>query len=255
MNLDHELKKIVDLFRGEMQDNLIGVYLHGSLAMGCFNPSKSDIDVLVISKDALTTTLKKRIAKRILLLQSKLANKCGLEVSIIKETYLKELVHPTPFEFHYSEAHKEKYETDDNYTCGGFEDPDLAAHIFVTYHRGKVLYGKPIREVFQPIDRKFFVESILYDLEDAPKGIIHSPVYFVLNLCRALYFLKEGVVASKREGGQWGVTVLPYQYRGLIQKCLDEYGGDGAKVEWDEQELLDFCYYMLRDIRGVEGAS
>lgn len=27
------------------QDNLIGVYLHGSLAMGCFHPSRSDLDL------------------------------------------------------------------------------------------------------------------------------------------------------------------------------------------------------------------
>ena len=30
-------------------NNLVGVYLHGSLAMGCFNPHASDIDVLVIT--------------------------------------------------------------------------------------------------------------------------------------------------------------------------------------------------------------
>jgi predicted nucleotidyltransferase len=30
--------------------NLVGVYLHGSLAMGCFNPHASDIDVLVITQ-------------------------------------------------------------------------------------------------------------------------------------------------------------------------------------------------------------
>ena len=31
---------------------LTGVYLHGSLAMGCFNPEKSDIDlILVIDRD------------------------------------------------------------------------------------------------------------------------------------------------------------------------------------------------------------
>ncbi|MDD6156298.1 MAG: nucleotidyltransferase domain-containing protein [Lachnospiraceae bacterium] len=35
-------------------DNLTGVYLHGSAAMGCFNPEESDIDLLVVVKDALS---------------------------------------------------------------------------------------------------------------------------------------------------------------------------------------------------------
>ena len=35
-------------------DNLTGIYLHGSAAMGCFNPKESDIDLLVVVKDALS---------------------------------------------------------------------------------------------------------------------------------------------------------------------------------------------------------
>ena len=29
-------------------DDLAGIYLHGSLAMGCFNPDRSDIDLIVV---------------------------------------------------------------------------------------------------------------------------------------------------------------------------------------------------------------
>ena len=35
----------VDIFGKD----LTGVYLHGSLAMGCFNPQKSDIDLMVVT--------------------------------------------------------------------------------------------------------------------------------------------------------------------------------------------------------------
>ena len=30
---------------------LTGVYLHGSLAMGCFHPKKSDLDLLVVVRE------------------------------------------------------------------------------------------------------------------------------------------------------------------------------------------------------------
>ena len=36
------LKKIVGLCREVFGEDLTGVYLHGSLAMGCFQPEKSD---------------------------------------------------------------------------------------------------------------------------------------------------------------------------------------------------------------------
>ncbi|GCE14995.1 hypothetical protein KTT_48540 [Tengunoibacter tsumagoiensis] len=33
-----------------LNDNLIGVYLHGSLAMNCFNPQHNDLDLLVLNQ-------------------------------------------------------------------------------------------------------------------------------------------------------------------------------------------------------------
>ncbi|HJW82735.1 MAG TPA: hypothetical protein VJ754_00380, partial [Anaerolineae bacterium] len=31
-------------------ENLVGVYLHGSLALGCFNPAQSGVDLLVVRR-------------------------------------------------------------------------------------------------------------------------------------------------------------------------------------------------------------
>jgi predicted nucleotidyltransferase len=59
MDIQYYLQEIVRLFRKEMMDNLVGIYLHGSLAMRCFNPDKSDIDFLVIAKNKLTFETKK----------------------------------------------------------------------------------------------------------------------------------------------------------------------------------------------------
>ena len=33
-----ELQQTVELFLKEAERNLVGVYLHGSMAMGCYNP-------------------------------------------------------------------------------------------------------------------------------------------------------------------------------------------------------------------------
>ena len=48
MDCDTLLKALVEAAKGAFGANLTGVYLHGSLAMGCFNPKKSDIDLLVV---------------------------------------------------------------------------------------------------------------------------------------------------------------------------------------------------------------
>lgn len=243
------LDDITNLFKEELNENLAGIYLHGSLAMGCFNPDKSDIDVLVVAKRKMTAETSRRIANKLLAIDDELPNEGGIELSVVLESNLSEFVYPTPFEFHYSPLHRDKYRTDVSYLCGGREDPDLAAHLTVAYHRGIALYGKPLSEVMQPIDKRFYVESIVHDAEDALQGILEAPEYYVLNLCRVLYYLKEGVVSSKREGGEWGLKALPAEYGETVRLCLKRYGGRTDRMKPDKRLLSDFASYMLGEIR------
>lgn len=41
------ISTFVDSTKDILGENLVGVYLHGSLAMGCFNPQRSDIDLII----------------------------------------------------------------------------------------------------------------------------------------------------------------------------------------------------------------
>src|ERR1700694_385121 len=49
-----------------LSDNLIGIYLHGSLAMGCFNPRRSDIDLIVVTRRGITPEVKRRLVALLL---------------------------------------------------------------------------------------------------------------------------------------------------------------------------------------------
>jgi streptomycin 3"-adenylyltransferase len=254
------LDSIVNLFKEEMVDTLIGIYLHGSMAMGCFNPVQSDIDLLIISKDKQPIETYKKIARKLLLIEEEeMESMKGIELSVILESHLKDFVYPTPFEFHYSAFHRDKYKTDEDYFCGGFEDTDLAAHFVVTYNRGITLYGKPIQEVFTPIDKQVFINSIKSDVDGAFEGIIDNPQYYVLNLCRVLLFLKEAVISSKREGGEWATKVVPLEYIELVDQCLAKYNGKIDILKLNHQILLDFAKYMINEIENAmqfgEGAD
>jgi len=47
-NLIHEF---IEQSKNILRDNLVGIYLHGSAAMGCFNPEKSDAIPIGCLKD------------------------------------------------------------------------------------------------------------------------------------------------------------------------------------------------------------
>ncbi len=50
MSLSDLLKNFVTKSQKILGDNLIGIYLHGSAVMGCYNKQKSDIDLLVVGR-------------------------------------------------------------------------------------------------------------------------------------------------------------------------------------------------------------
>ncbi|MDQ1235112.1 putative nucleotidyltransferase [Paenibacillus sp. SORGH_AS306] len=254
-NNSYGIADIIHLFQEELAHNLVGIYIHGSLAMGGFHPHHSDIDLLVIVQQKVSRSAKLHIANRLLKLEEHLISSSGLEISILLENDVKQFVYPTPFEFHYSAYHREKYRTDKQYVCEGAEDPDLAAHIFVTYDRGITLYGKEIKEVFVPIDPQWYIRSILADIEHVADDIVTSPVYFTLNLCRILFFLSENVISSKQEGGEWGLTHVPATYSKLIQTCLDQYQGVSDSTALEIIQLQEFACYMKGEIQKQVNSS
>lgn len=243
------LDQAVELFKDELGTNLSGIYLHGSLAMGCFHPDKSDIDLLIVVHDKLPVEVSRKLAGKVIAYHDSLPNRRGVELTIVLKKYLKNFVHPTPFEFHFSDFHLDRYRNDEHYLCGGFEDADLAAHFAVVYQRGIILYGEPIREAFLPMNRQYYLDSILGDIEDAPQNIMNLPVYYTLNLCRVLYYLQEGYISSKKEGGVWGLQHVPAKYHGLLKQCLDEYSGGVSGVGYDPVLLIDYAEYMTGEIR------
>ncbi|WP_028543257.1 aminoglycoside adenylyltransferase domain-containing protein [Paenibacillus taiwanensis] len=256
MDIQPHLDRIAALFEEELTDNLVGIYLHGSVAMGCYHKNSSDIDFLVVVAQQLSEATKRKIVSIALTLHEEIGSVRGIEFSVIVEHYLKSFVYPTPFELHYSDSHRERYITDESYLCGGYEDQDLAAHITVAYYRGITLYGLPLSELYAPIDRSFYVDAMLYDMEDVRQVILDNPVYFTLNLCRIVMYLSEGTIASKREGGEWGMNTLPHQYRLLVQQCLEHYNeGTSARAKYEVDVLREYSDYMMREIRGLLSAD
>lgn len=48
------LDEIVGKSKIIFKEDLTGIYLHGSLAMGCFNSNKSDIDLIIVIRNNIT---------------------------------------------------------------------------------------------------------------------------------------------------------------------------------------------------------
>lgn len=85
------------------------------------------------------------------------------------------------------------------------------------------------------------------DIENAAVDIAESPMYIILNLCRVLAYKLEGLILSKREGGEWGLANLPFRYADLIQAALTEYR-TGMAAGWERMPTGEYARYMLAQI-------
>jgi Aminoglycoside adenylyltransferase, C-terminal domain/Nucleotidyltransferase domain len=264
LNIPYETEALLLAFARSFQDvfgeTLIGVYLHGSLAMGCFNPATSDVDVLIVVRDELSVDAKGRAGRALLWLAEQAPAK-GLEVSILSLDDLHPFQYPTPYQLHFSNDNNAQFAQGTMDLEGARLDGDLAAHIVVTRARGVCLYGEPIAVVFPEVPREAYLNSITVDSEDSyyqisrgvDAGECAVPVYGVLNFCRVLAFVEDGAITSKLEGGQWGLDHLPPEYRPIIKAALLAYTGADDSGAVDAKLLKQFARFAQARIDQATG--
>lgn len=243
------LKALTKIFTKHLGDSLVGVYLHGSMAMGCYTKN-SDIDVMVVVRRASERSVYRHIIEDLVEFEN--ISRTTLEISVVLEEHTNNFMYPTPFELHYSREHEERYVSHPDYICGGETDKDLAAHFTIIKHRGACLFGEDIEVVFGDVPKEHYISSIMYDIEDVKTDIQNNPVYYILNLCRILFYLKENVVSSKLEGGNWGIKYVPNKYKHVIDTALRSYTNASDNPCLDNNELILFTDYMKNEIESFK---
>ena len=243
------INEFVNRSKDILKENLVGIYLHGSSVMGCFNPEKSDIDLIIVVDDKMSDITKKAYMDMVVKLNSYAPAK-GIEMSIVRKEVCDPFVYPTPFELHFSAMHLKWYKDnpEDYILKMNGTDKDLAAHFTIIGKRGKCLFGLPIEDVFAVVPKADYMDSIWNDIVEAPEEITENTMYLTLNLVRVLAFAKDGLVLSKKEGGDWGLKNVPEEYHSLIEDALSEYGSS-VVPQYDMELAVEYAEYMIQSIK------
>ena len=249
-----QIEEILAGFKDILGDKLIGVYLHGSLAMGCFNPSHSDLDLLTVTRRRMSVEEKREFAQLLLAVSERPS---PVEVSVLPIEYIEPWEHPARYDFHYSEDHRSRMEEilvgslSEEWNEDVLRDEDLAAHIKLIRCRGIALVGPPPSEVFPDVPEADFIKSVLLDVLSPEFGLnpkSDMPVYMILNACRTLAYLQTRQYLSKDEGGLWALGRMPDQYHSLIRGALNIYRGIDDGHEFPSTLLGEFVTDVRSEI-------
>ncbi|NEE02598.1 nucleotidyltransferase domain-containing protein [Phytoactinopolyspora halotolerans] len=209
------IRHLLDASRHALDGALVGVYLHGSVALGDWVPDASDLDVLVVVEDGAA-----QAAIDVLAVAADeattLAPTSGVELSVITRDLAERPRTPWPYRLHVATAPAAAprivHDTGDG-------DPDLLMHIAVTRSAGIAVEGPAPRDLFGEIQRAQVLGYLISELE---WGLNHgSEKYVVLNACRALAYVRSGAILAKTAGGEWACAHLP-GHAAVISRALDE---------------------------------
>jgi hypothetical protein len=241
--INEVLEKLLLGSQEVLKDNLVGVYIFGSLASGDFNEEISDIDFVVVTNRDIPQDIQIQLGKingQILAMNSKWSKR--LEGSFLPLYMFKEL-NPS-HAMHPSISTGGKYGLDHK----GIEQ---SIQKFMLREDGIVLVGPDPKTFIDPITSAELKEATLEILQEWWKPQLSDSfrlkereyqAYAVVTMCRMLYTLENGKVVSKPFAARWAKGAMGERWDGLINRAMTSRENDGVD---DLRETLEFIQWTI----------
>jgi len=237
------LKLLLKNVQSVLDTYFIGLYLHGSLALGDFDPGHSDIDFVVVT----TRELPVKLISDLETMHSSIKDS-GLEwVNKLEGSYIskKALLRYNPDDTPRPHVNEGKF-----FVARDERDWVIIRHIL--RESGVVVAGPPVRPLIAPVSPDELRRAVLEVLAtwwapmlDKPglrfSGPGYQP-YAVLTMCRALYTLKHGNIVSKPVSARWALEALDKRWTKLIESALSWHDGDPTG---DIEQTRQFMSYTI----------
>jgi hypothetical protein len=230
-------------------DQLIGVYLTGSLTYGDFDPGSSDIDFLIVLHKYLSEKQREQVKN----MHAWIAQQYPIWAKRIEASYItKDMLQSTS-----------PPKIPRPYVNGGqMWNPDppygneWLLNLYVLYECGVALVGPhPKTLIDHPIDIEEVKRASKNDLHQEWEPLLKDPsdlkdshfqAYVILTLCRILHRAKNDTVASKRVASAWVKKTYGKPWSDLIEKAESWQHGQ----EMDEVDgLLKFIRFAWWELR------
>ncbi|MHB0874748.1 MAG: aminoglycoside adenylyltransferase domain-containing protein [Anaerolineae bacterium] len=248
------LSRFLERLYAALGDDLVGLYLYGSLASGDFDRESSDIDFVVVTADDLGP----EAVERLRWLHADLAATGGrwgrkLEGAYIARAALRR----------YDPAYRQPFLSEDT----PFGITELGADWVINRHtlreQGIVLYGPDPATLIDPVSAADIIAAVRGEMEHSwrPFLLHHERLrsrryqsFAVLTLCRALYAFEHGELVSKPVAAAWALAHLAPEWAGLVGRALS-WRHDDSVDEASLVETLGFLRYALARYESGSGSD
>ncbi len=237
------LDELLSSAQAVLGDYFVGLYLYGSLASGDFDPLRSDIDFVVVTTDSLPNDLISALENRhARLAASGLKWAARLEGTYIPQTALRRYdstAAPCP-SFNEGRFFLARHES------------DWVIQRYILREHGVAVAGPPIRPMIDPVQPDEIRQGVRGVLRGWWTSMLDNPswlrngeyqAYAVLTMCRALYTLHHGTIASKPVSARWARAELDQSWAPLIEWAITWQHADRSDRL---TATLDFIRYTVK---------
>ncbi len=251
-DVDQILDVLYTNVKGILKDQLVGMYLHGSLANGGFD-QHSDIDVVFLIKDELSEDA--FIALRDMHIEMAKTDSpwaIQLEVAYMPESAIRR-AEPPDILYPYLDRGRGEI------LRRMAPDRDWNIPRYLLRERGIVITGPDPKTLIEPVSPEelrrtvreglpVWFNPLLDDPSELSKRGLQS--FYVLSLCRILYTLQHGDILSKQAAAAWAQGHLEARWKPLIERALlGRQNPDQDAEPEDIRETQEMMRYTLELIK------
>lgn len=210
--------------------NLLGIYLYGSVAAGCANGKTSDVDIVVILRNPIDRETKER------LLDTHRANPLPLDATYITQEEVNQDVYPTPLQCVIRPVKLFRVPN------GLIDFPIVRNDV---YTNGRAIVGPDVRAVVRPVPWSLLNGCLREMFAVALERFKNS----LLMLCRIVCSLRTQSPCSKAQAAAWALEHFEPRWHPLVQQALDDYRNATAAAPVPADVAVAFEQYC----RGLVG--
>ena len=235
--MEHKINEFINIFKEKILENInniIGIYIFGSLVYGGFDEKSSDIDLQVITKALLNEEEMEKIKnvhKEIIEI-NKIWGK-RLEVSYTPLFMFKEKVIPVIPRPYYNGKFYEKAGYGNEWIINNYLILNYGQKIYGEDFKTLLNYEISIDNVKKSCVKDFYKEWNPKIKDEKWLLDYKNQAYIILNICRIIYTIKNNKIGNKLESAKW-VKEKYIKWNSLIEEA----------EKWDLNIILSILTHL-----------
>ncbi len=242
--VDEILETLLARIKDVLGEKLVGFYLYGSLAAGDFDCQSSDIDFVVATAQELNDEGTAKLRR----MHEEIYNQPGRWNKKLEGAYI-----PVKALRRYDPDFQQPFVNGDKPLRRTRLGPDWIINRHILREQGVAVYGPAAATLIDPVSEEEIIQAVKDELFVSWKPILSNTekmktrlyqAFAILTMCRALYALKHGEIATKTRAAQWAKKTLGPKYSRLIDWALD-HRHDPTVDETSLLQALSFIGFTL----------